>query len=226
MGNDSQSQLWHVDLHVHSRFSPDCLSEPEHIIARALRLGLQRVAITDHNTIAGAVAARAISPEMIIVGEEIEVAGGGEIIAYFVSNEVPKGLALAEALARLRQQGAVISVSHPCDEWRSSALGETRVMAISSQLDALETFNARCLRGTFNTRAGILAQRSGLLVTAGSDAHTIAEIGCGFLELPSFSDAPSFRSSLRRAAVGGTLSGPWPHLASTYAKWRKRLSIG
>ncbi len=73
--------------------------------------------VTDHNTIAGARAAQELDPELVIVGEEIKTTRG-EILAFFVSEEVPAGLTPQETIARLKDQGAFISVSHPFDIYR------------------------------------------------------------------------------------------------------------
>jgi predicted metal-dependent phosphoesterase TrpH len=214
---------WRSDLHLHTRFSRDSVTEPAALIARARKLGLNRIAVTDHNTIAGALAAREIAPDLVIIGEEIVLEGGGELIAYYVQEWVPPRLPVDEALRRLREQGAVISVSHPLDRLRKSALGEPRTLAIMDRLDALEVFNARCLLGGDNRRAAELAASYGKAITAGSDGHTLREVGAGYLLLPPFEDtAEAFLASLRRARAGGRLTGIWPHFASTYAKRVKK----
>ena len=215
-------RLWRVDLHTHTLFSPDSATEPADLIARACAVGLDRVAVTDHNTTEGAEVACRLAPDLVIVGEEIETAEGGELIAYFVREAVPAHLPVAETLRRLRQQGAVISISHPVDRWRGSAMGEELTRRIAGQVDALEVFNSRCLSGLDNTRARTLAAEYDRAVTAGSDAHTIGEIGAAYLELPPFENSPeSFCQAWHRRAAG-RLSGPWPHFASTYARWQKR----
>ncbi|PKO22466.1 MAG: phosphotransferase [Chloroflexi bacterium HGW-Chloroflexi-1] len=220
----SPSAFWRVDLHTHTRFSSDSLTEPAALIARARRVGLDRVAVTDHNTIEGARAARQLAPDLIIVGQEIDTAAGGELIAYFLQERVPPGLSLDETIRRLRAQGAVISISHPLDRLRGSALGETHTLEIIDQVDALEVFNARCLLATDNAHAAALAARHGKAITAGSDAHTLAELGHAYLSLPPFEDRPdAFLASLAQAQASGRLSGIWPHCCSTFAKLRKRL---
>lgn len=212
-----------VDLHTHTRFSPDSATEPAALIARARQIGLDRVAITDHNTIAGALVARSLAPDLIIVGQEIDTQEGGELIAYFVQEAIPAGRPLAEVLRRLREQGAVIGISHPVDRFRDSAMGERLTLQIIEQVDALEVFNARCLAAADNARAAALAAQYGKLITAGSDAHTVGELGAAYLRLPPFADgAASFRASLAHARPEGRLSGPWPHFASTMTKWLKR----
>ncbi len=216
--------MWRIDLHMHTWASPDSKTDPRDLVARARAVGLNKIAVTDHNTIAGALAAQAFAPDLVIVGQEIDTETGGELIAYFVQEAVPADLPLAEAIRRLRQQGAVISVSHPFDTLRGSALGEAQTLAIIAQVDALEVFNARCLRGRDNARAAAVAAQYGKLVTAGSDAHTLAEVGAGYLTLPPFKgNAAAFRASLAKATPGGHLTGLWPHLGSTLARITKRL---
>ncbi len=217
--------LWRVDLHTHTWASPDCLTDPRDLVERAREVGLNRLAVTDHNTIEGALAAYALAPDLIIVGEEIDTEVGGELIAYFVKETVPPHLPPEEAIRRLRSQGAVISISHPLDAWRGSAMGEANTLALIHQVDALEVFNARCLRPVFNRRAAELAARYGKPGTAGSDAHTLGEIGAGYLELPVFRANPeAFLASLTHARPGGRLTGFWPHLASTWSKIGRRFT--
>jgi predicted metal-dependent phosphoesterase TrpH len=215
--------MWKVDLHTHTIYSKDCLTKTARLVEQAHRIGLNKVAITEHNRLDGALVAKAMAPDLVIVGEEI-LTTHGEIIAYFVKEEVPRGLSPAETIARLRDQGAVISIPHPLDSVRRSAMGLATVLTVIDQVDALEIFNARCVRARDNLAAGALAQQHGKWVTAGSDAHTPAELGRCYLEMPPFEDsAESFLAALAQAKVGGVISPFWPHFASTYAKWRKRF---
>lgn len=216
--------MWKVDLHTHTIYSKDSLTRAEALIERARSLGLDRIAVTEHNRLDGALAAKRLAPDLVIVGEEIKTTHG-EIIAYFVQEKVPKGLSPQETIARLRAQGAVISIPHPLDSLRGSAMGLANVLTIIDAVDALETLNARCVRSQDNVAAAELARKHGKLVTAGSDAHIPFEVGRCYLEMPPFDDNPtSFLAALAQATPRGQVSPFWPHLASTYAKWRKRIA--
>lgn len=215
--------MWKVDLHCHTCYSSDSLAEPEAVLAAARRRGLDKVAITDHNTLRGALALQAMAPDFVIVGEEIHT-DAGELIAYFVTKEVPRGLSLQETIARLRAQGAVIGVPHPRDRLRRSAVGARNLLAIIDQVDAVEVWNARCLLRSDNEWAAMIARKYGKAATAGSDAHTPGEVGMAYVELPPFTDAEEMRISLAQAKVVGRLSLPWVHWASTWAKARKRVA--
>lgn len=215
--------MWKVDLHSHTIYSRDCLTHPEDAIRRAREIGLDRLAITEHNNLAGALRAKELDPELIIVGEEIKTTHG-EIIAYFVSEEVPRGLSPEETIERLRDQGAVISVPHPLDSLRRSAMGRVNLLTIIDRVDALEVRNARCVRPEDNGAAAALAEERGMYLTAGSDAHSTGELGRCYMEMPPFQDrADSFLAALADGKPGGEVSPFWPHFLSTYAKWRKRI---
>jgi len=213
-----------VDLHVHTRFSRDSLTPLEKIIAACRRRGLDKVAITDHNTIAGALALQEMAPELVIVGEEIKTTRG-ELIAYFLHEEIPKGLEPKEVIARVREQGGVVGVSHPLDRLRREAMGREDVLRIIEQVDFLEVSNARVIFPADNRRAMELAREHGLPGTAGSDAHTVWEIGRAYMEMPAFTTPAEFLAALREARIGGGLSSPLIHFFSTWAKIRCRIGI-
>ncbi len=215
-------RYWKVDFHVHTCYSKDSRTPLEAVIEACRKRGLDKVAITDHNTIAGALALQKMAPDLVIVGEEIKTEVG-EIIAYFLEEEVPKGLPLQEAIARVRQQGGVVGVPHPLDRLRREAIGLTHLLTIIEQVDLLEVFNARTIFPADNRRALELARQHGLLATAGSDAHIAREIGQAYVEMPPFNDKDEFLRSLAQGRVVGSLTTPFTHLASTWAKLIEKL---
>jgi predicted metal-dependent phosphoesterase TrpH len=211
-----------VDFHCHTIYSKDGLTRLETLLATCQRKKVDRVVVTDHNTIQGALLARQMDPERVIVGEEI-MTRQGELLAIFVSEEVPRGLTPQEAITRLREQGAFISVSHPFDALRSGHWELADLLGILPELDAIETFNARCLWSGFNRRALVFARQHGLPGTVGSDAHMAFEIGRATLRLPDFHDPESLRAAIHQGQQQGGLSLAWVHFASTFAKGSKWL---
>lgn len=209
-----------VDFHTHTSASGDSATSPQELIQAARRRGLGRVVVTDHNTIRGARAAQELAPELVIVGEEI-LTTKGEILAAFVTREIPRGLSPLETVERLREQQAFISVSHPFDSWRSGAWEKADLLEILPHLDAVEIFNARCFNSGANLQAQKFANEHHLGGTAGSDAHAAFEIGAACLEVPLFSSAETLRVVLRGGKVVGKLSPWWVHFVSRFAHWRK-----
>jgi hypothetical protein len=86
-------------------------------------------------------------------------------------------------------------------------------------------FNARALSNSDNRLARQLAARWGLPGTAGSDAHAPWEVGRAYVEMPCFEGRDGFLDCLSQGQIGGKVSSPLVHLASTYAKWRRRLGV-
>lgn len=210
-----------VEFHSHTDFSRDCLTPAWRLVVAARTSGVDRLVVTDHNTIRGAVQARQIDPERVIMGEEI-LTTRGELLAAFVQEEIPRGLEPLEAIRRLRDQGAFISMAHPFDRRRHGwALAD--LLMIAPLVDAIEVFNARCQWGGLNDLAADFAREHNLAGTAGSDAHTPQEVGRATLILPDFSTADELRSVIRQGTVDGRLSSPFIHLTSTYARLFKMM---
>ena len=113
-----------VELHCHTYHSSDSLMLPQQILDACERRGIDRVAITDHNSLAGALETHALDPERVIIGEEI-LTTEGEILGYFMKEEIPEGLPPMEVVEQLTDQGAVISISHPFDLTRGGRLTQT-----------------------------------------------------------------------------------------------------
>ena len=214
-----------VEFHCHTVFSMDSLTSPRRLLETCRRKGVDRVVVTDHNTTGGGLAAQLLDPERVIVGEEI-MTTGGELLAAYVSAEVPPGLPPLEAIGVLRQQKAFISVSHPFDSSRKGGWDPDQLLAISPLVDAIEVFNSRCLLPRANDRALEFARRHDLASTVGSDAHTAIEIGRSVLLLEPFADAVGLRAVIRRGLPQTQWSPPWIHLTSRYARFRKWLRLG
>ncbi|HVN53832.1 MAG TPA: PHP domain-containing protein, partial [Anaerolineaceae bacterium] len=180
------------------------------------------VVVTDHNRIAGGLRAKELDAERVIVGEEI-MTTKGELLCAFVQEEIPNGLEPAEAIGRLREQGAFISISHPFDRGRKGAWELADLIEITPLVDAIETFNSRCLDNRPNEQAAAFAREHYLPGTAGSDAHAPFELGRGNLLLPAFDSPESLKGVLREGQPVTRLSPAWVHFWSMYAKIYKRM---
>ncbi len=217
-----KNNLWQLEFHCHTLASKDSLTRPEDLIRVARQKGLDRLVITDHNTIAGAKAAQALDPELVIVGEEI-MTTRGEILAAFVQEEIPAGLTPQETIRRLKKQGAFISVSHPYDTHRKGGWKEADLLEIIPDVDAIEVFNSRCMDPRFNYQAKAFAEKHNLPGTVGSDAHGTFEVATSVLLLDPFTGPDEMRKVIRHAKVKTKLSPWWVHLISRYASIKKKM---
>lgn len=216
-----QGRLWVCDLHTHTVYSRDSLTALEAFLDVCRRRRLDKVAVTDHNTIDGALRLKEMDPERIIIGEEVRTTRG-ELLALFLHEPVPAGLSPEETIARVHAQGGIVGISHPLDGLRREAMRDF-THSLLGQVDFLEVFNARCLLPGDNRAARALAVQHGLPMTAGSDAHCRWELGRAVTILAPFDSPTAFLENLRTARIRGRISPPWMHVTSTYAKIARRM---
>lgn len=213
---------WRMDMHLHTYRSFDCRNPPAAILAAARDRGLDRIVVTDHNEIRGAIELFEMDPERVIVGEEVKTREGFDVIGIFLHELIPKGTPAVETCARIREQGGVVYLPHPFDSSRSG--GAALLETLADRVDVVEVHNARCYPATLNARALAWAREHGVLVGAGSDAHTIAELGRGYVEVPPFApDRASLLAALATAEVGGVSTSPVFRLGSAWAKVRNAI---
>ena len=197
------NNLLKADLHVHTRYSEDSLSPPEKIVQHCLKVGINCLAITDHDEISGAFEVKRLAPFKVIIGEEI-LTNRGEIIGYFLSEKIPPRLSPEETVAQIKAQGGLACIPHPFDRFRSGAkLRNHTLEKIIPDIDLIEVFNSRTMLLRDSTRALELTRRYDLPATAGSDAHIVREIGSTYMEIPEFNDVEQFRQALRQGKVWG-----------------------
>ncbi len=203
----------------------DCLTPVEKIVDRCLALGLNCVAVADHNTIAGALKLKEIAPFKVIIAEEV-LTPAGEIMGLFLAQRVSPGLSPQETIARIRSQGGLVAIPHPFGRslpWKHSSLISVEVL---SQIDIIETLNSRTPFSANTARARKLAEEQGKGASAGSDAHTLGEIGRAYVKMPDFDGPSDFLNALAQGEILGEKSSYLAHLASTWAKIRNRTLGG
>ena len=123
----------------------------------------------------------------------------GELIGLFLRHLVPKGLGPVETARRIKDQGGLVYLEHPYDQFRRH-LTEEAIEAVAGLIDIVEVVNGRSNEDA-NRRAADLCDTLGVARGAGSDAHTIAEIGSVYVEMEDFDGAPDFLAKLHKAKI-------------------------
>jgi predicted metal-dependent phosphoesterase TrpH/glycosyltransferase involved in cell wall biosynthesis len=193
----------HVDLHMHTDHSPDCATPVETLLATAREVGLGAIAITDHNEVSGAFAAREIADEFgvkVIVGEEVKTAEQGEVIGLFLERRIERGMTMEETIAEVRRQGGLVYVPHPFDRLHSVPDYE-HLLEIVEQIDILEVFNPRVALTAFNEEAERFAAKYRIVPGAGSDSHVAQGLGSVMIRVHDFNGPEEFLESMRDADI-------------------------
>ena len=169
-----------LDLHVHSTHSRDGTASPKDIVHRCRQLGMSGLAITDHNAIAGSLAAHALGrAEGLLVVTGVEVSSSeGHVLAYGVTELIPRGLTAAETVERIGAAGGIAVAAHP----RRFPSGVGLDVAERVRFDALEVLNGGSSAWA-NKAALRLAQGMGRPQTGGSDSHRLCEVGRSYTEV-------------------------------------------
>jgi predicted metal-dependent phosphoesterase TrpH len=187
-----------ADIHLHTIYSYDGTASLASVLNRAKQIGLDVIAITDHDEIRGALKALELAPNYgveVIPGIEITTADG-DLLAFFITEKVDAGLSLIETALRVRELGGVCIAPHPMagGMGMKSLSGRTILKAlrnpqVAETLIGIEVYNATALDRISNHYANILASRLHIAKTGSSDAHIIDTIGFGVTEFEGSSAA-------------------------------------
>ena len=182
-----------ADFHMHTCFSRDAYQTPRELVDRARELRLDRVAVTDHHTLDGALRARDLDPERVIVGEEITTRCHTDVIGLFLTKRIAPRLPLEQVVEEIRAQNGVVYLPHPFAYLRGVRRRFERAVPL---VDIVEVWNSRAFYPPWNRRAMDEVRSRGLPEAGGSDAHFSWELGRALTVLPPFVDA----ETLKRAA--------------------------
>jgi predicted metal-dependent phosphoesterase TrpH/glycosyltransferase involved in cell wall biosynthesis len=196
-----ERRLIDVDLHMHTDHSYDCATPVEVLLAEARARGLGAIAITDHNEVSGALAARELADGInVIVAEEVKTADQGEVIGLFIEEKIPRGLTLQETIAEIKRQGGLVYVPHPFDRMHSVP-DYKHLLDVLESIDAIEVFNPRVAIMEFNDEAVRFAAKYRIPAGAGSDAHVPQGLGSVRIRMREFNGPDEFLESLRDADI-------------------------
>ncbi len=158
-------------IHLHSKYSFDCLTSPEKLVDMAIKNGIDVLCITDHDTIQGSVHAQQYAQKQygdaikIIIGAEYKT-DCGDIIGLNLTEEIRLTKA-KDVIKTIRQQGGLVLLPHPF-------VSHKNVDFLAEQADAIEVINARTTPGA-NRLAYELAETLGKPEYVASDAHFLSD---------------------------------------------------
>jgi Predicted metal-dependent phosphoesterases (PHP family) len=173
-----------VELHAHSSLSYDGRDSIELLLEQAAAIGLDALAVTDHDEIDASRRAAELAPEYGLIGiPAMEISSAaGHVLGFGITERVPAELSYEETVSRVRSQGGIAVVPHPFQSARHGVAAEITTTQLSSA-DAIEVYNSRLLTGRANRKAKEFAQDHSIAMTAGSDAHISEMVGQAITEV-------------------------------------------
>jgi len=182
------NRLGRADLHIHTLASDGTAGVAEILDHVERNTPLDVIAITDHERIDAALAARSMARDRglrvdVIVGEEVTTLGG-HLLALWIEEPVKPFRTLRSTIAAVHDQGGIAIPAHPLVPYPLCAQGFVlrRLLADEPRFrpDAIEAFNPTTLGKPWHMRVVRFAQEHGLARVGNSDAHDLESIGVGY----------------------------------------------
>ena len=213
-----------IDMHVHTKYSPDASSSLEKIIYMAKKKGLDGIAITDHNTTDAFQDIKKEKNFFVIRGEEVKILENnkkiGEVLVYFIEDTIKPG-SVEEVFDQIKKQDAFVSAAHPFGHYYIDA---PQLEKYLKKVDALEVANGISLFQSINKKAFDYAKHFKKAMTAGSDAHAAFGIGSAYVEAEA-SSLSEFRKKLEKGRMNVVWKGCCPIQMFLIAAFNKRIKF-
>ncbi len=172
-----------IDFHIHTAYSSCSSIKIPDLIDKCVLLGINAIAITDHNSIEGALIARNNSRGIeIIIGEEISTKQG-EIIGLFLEEFIPPTLSIEETIEQIKSQRGLVYIPHPFARLKFKSIPLKILNNLIEKIDIIEIYNAKLVFLSDNCRAEEFASKNNLFKAGGSDSHTLDSVGRTYVEI-------------------------------------------
>ncbi|AHC51667.1 phosphoesterase [Sulfolobus acidocaldarius SUSAZ] len=158
-----------IDFHVHSFFS-DGRESPLNIIKYALRIGLDAIALTDHDTSKGYYT---VKDYPVIPGQEVTTEFGHVVILCNFPPSPPREI--AKLVDYAKDNNCIVFPSHPFDIFRAG-IGK---QVYEYKFNAIEVYNSKAPKNA-NDKALAVSKNLNLPGLANSDAHVIQALGSAY----------------------------------------------
>ena len=184
-----------IDTHIHSKYSKDSITPLEDIIKYSQKIGLNAIAITDHDEIEGTWAVRKLEHEglLLIPGEEVS-SSEGHIIALGITDYIKPLQTPQETVDQIHDYAGIAIAAHPYCYYRSG-LGN---IVQSLDVDAMETMNSRFILGISNHIAKKVSKKNNVPVIGASDAHFVKGIGRCYTQIPDCDDVDELLKHIKK----------------------------
>ena len=228
----SPERLGRADLHIHSLASDGTAGVAAILDHVERSTDLDVIAISDHERIDAAVAARSMARDLglradVVVAEEVTTLGG-HLLALFLDRPIRPYRSLRTTILDVHDAGGLAIPAHPLVPYPLCAQGWMLRRLLddpdpAAHPDGLETFNPTTLGKPWHRRVVRFADAHGLAHLGNSDAHELAAIGIGWTTFPGH-DAADLRRAIETRATehGGSFHAMAGQLGTFRQQLRKR----
>jgi len=180
-----------IDLHVHTKHSFDCEIDIKSLVQRAAKIGLDAIAITDHDNFSAYGIAKKLAENVIIIpAMEITASDGTHIIGLFLKDEIVSR-DIFDIIDEIHNQKGLVLIPHPFRPGTGLIYNRDKqhhftgedIRKILSGTDLIESINFHCRQENLLETDTFLSLCPDIPQTAGSDAHTINDLGKAYVEL-------------------------------------------
>ena len=230
---NDEARVGRADLHIHSLAS-DGVSSVAEILDHAVAAGLDVIAITDHERVDAAHAARAMAiarglPIEVVVGEEVTTRGG-HLVALFIEQRIRPWCSLKSAVAQVHEQGGLAIIAHPLVPYPlcASARSIRRLLAEEDPIyhpDGIEAFNPTTASMRWSRRAPAFVAECGVAALAGSDAHRADHVGHALTTFAGHSAEDVRRAILARETGWEGSTHAWKTQFATFRRQMGKNAI-
>ncbi|KGM97513.1 hypothetical protein Z968_03050 [Clostridium novyi A str. 4552] len=215
-------------FHVHTEYSPDSDIKLNKLYKVLKKNHIYGIAITDHNTIEGAVKFKEKYGEDIhvIIGEEI-MTTEGEIIGLFLKTGIKKGLMPEEVIKEINNQGGMVYIPHPFDKKRyKTCLKESVIRKKSFYIDFIEVFNGRCIEKQDVDEAILLNKSLNKVGIIGTDAHSYYELQFNHLIVKNKITKDNIKNEIKNLQVFNKKTNKIIHQYTKFIRIKKLIKEG
>jgi predicted metal-dependent phosphoesterase TrpH len=173
-----------LDPHIHSSYSKDSQSRPKDILKQSRKIGLDLIAISDHDNVKGSKIAIEIAKDIegLEVIPSIEISSSkGHILGFGVENLIKTQLSPEETIDKIHDAGGFAIIPHPYSVYRNGLLNKVNHKSI--KFDGIEVLNARFILGYSNKKSKKLSKKHDIPEFGSSDSHFIGSIGDCYTQL-------------------------------------------
>ena len=184
-----------MDTHIHSKYSKDSITPLEDIIKYSQKIGLNAIAITDHDEIEGIWAIKKLKHDniLLIPGEEVS-SSKGHIVALGITDYIKPLQTPAETIDQIQDNAGIAIAAHPYCYYRSGLGNITQ----SLDIDAMETKNSRFIFGISNYLSKKVSIKNNVPEIGASDAHFVKGIGQCYTEIPEADDVDTLIKYIKK----------------------------